>query len=532
MNEQVLKAYKNETHAPFTDSLTGVYTHGIFQLLLKEEIKRAQRYHESFALALIDIDSFSHYNKLHPTATGDRALKTVAKLILENIRDMDMTSRYSGDVFAVILPNSSAREAYAAVDRIRQSVEIHTRRTLTVSAGLASYPGKASNRDNLILEAQDALAQAKGGGKNAVYFLDKEQPSVVEQQFKILIVDDDPRNVKLLGAILAPLNHEIIKAYNGEEALSLMKKLDIDLVLLDIMMPCMDGYEVCRRLKRSEATRLVPIVMVTALDDMDARIRGIKAGADDFICKPPNRIELMARVNSLLRVNKLNKKLTSIENILISMANAVEAKDVYTKGHTQRVADMAMALGKKMGLSVNEIDALRLGGILHDIGKLGVPREILNKPGPLNSEEWQVVKHHPAEAYKICLPLERTLGPALEAIRHHHEKIDGSGYPDGLKGDEVSVLARILSVVDIFDALDSDRPYRKGMPRKKTFEILHREADEKKLDAKIVGHLADMLSPNDLQGCKTAECGRQTGKKYNVASLNAVTEDFKQTSGF
>lgn len=501
MNEQVLKAYEHEIGAPFMDSLTGMYTHGVFQLLLKEEIKKSQRSHESFALALIDIDSFSLYNKLHPTAKGDQALKTVAKLIRENLRDLDMTSRYSGDVFAVIMPNSSAREAYIAIDRIRKFVEVHTQRALTVSAGLASYQGMASNREDFILKAQDALAQAKEGEKNAVYFLEKEQPPVVEQKFRILIVDDDSRNVKLLGAILAPLNHEIIKAYNGEEALSLMKKLDIDLVLLDVMMPCMDGYEVCRRLKRREATRLVPIIMLTALNDMDARISGIKAGADDFICKPPNRIELISRVKSLLRVNKLNKKLTSIENVLISMANAVEAKDVYTKGHSQRVADMSMALGKKMGLPASEIHALRLAGILHDIGKLAVPRDILNKSGPLNSEAWQMIKRHPVESYKICLPLERTLGPALEAIRHHHEKIDGSGYPDGLKGNEVSVLTRILSIVDIFDALDTDRPYRKGMPRKKTFEILHSEANEGKLDANIVGHLIDMLSPqkNDLQ---------------------------------
>ncbi|WP_300675160.1 HD domain-containing phosphohydrolase [Desulfoluna sp.] len=500
MKEQLLKAYEEETHASFVDSLTGAYTHGIFQLLLEEEIKRSQRYHDSFTLVLIDIDSFSLYNKQQNPATGDQALKKVAELIRENIRDLDLISRYSGDVFAVILPKSNAHEAYNAMGRIRMAVESHTRGELTVSAGLASYPEEALNREKLILEAEDALAQAKGGGKNTVYFKEKEKLSVVEQEFKILIVDDDARNVKLLGAILAPFNHEIVKAYNGEEALSLMKKIDIDLVLLDIMMPRMDGYEVCRRFKKSEATRLVPIILVTALDDMEARVKGINAGADDFICKPPNRIELIARINSLLRVNKLNKKLTSIENILISMANAVEAKDVYTKGHIQRVSNMAMALGKRMGLSASEIDALRFAGILHDIGKIAIPREILNKPGPLGLEEWKIVKQHPIEAYKICLPLEKTLGPALEAIRHHHEKLDGSGYPDGLKGEDVSVLARILSVVDIFDALDTDRPYCKGMPREKTFEILHRESDEGKLDAIIVEHLIEMLSPNDLQG--------------------------------
>jgi putative two-component system response regulator len=311
--------------------------------------------------------------------------------------------------------------------------------------------------------------------------------------------------VKLLGAVLAPLNYEIFKSYNGAEALSLIKKVNIDLVLLDIMMPDMDGYEVCRRLKQSEATRLISIVMVTALDDLEARIKGIEAGADDFIIKPPNKVELMARINSLLRVNQLNKKLISIENVLISIASAVEAKDVYTQGHTQRVADMAVALGKKKGLSAIETDALRLGGILHDVGKIGVPREILNKPGPLDPDEWEIIKGHPDSAYRICLPLKKTLGPALEAIRHHHEKLDGSGYPDGIKGEDISVLARILAIVDIFDALDTDRSYRKGMPREKTFKILCQEAGEGKLDKGIVEHLIELLNSNDLQGYKMVE---------------------------
>ena len=497
MEEQLEKDYKKETHASYVDSLTGLHNHGIFQILLEEEIKRSQRYADPFTLALIDIDSFSSYNKRHNPAIGDRALKEVAKHIRENIRNPDVASRYSGDVFAVIFPKSSVHEAYTAVDRVRGSVETHTHGALTVSAGLVSCPKEASNKEILILKAQEALLQAKVRGKNKVCFLDEERKSAAEQKFKILIVDDEPRNVKLLGAVLAPFNHEIFKAYNGEEALSVVKKTDIDLVLLDIMMPYMDGYEVCRRLKRSEATRLVPIVMVTALDDTQARVKGIEAGADDFITKPPNKVELVARINSLLRVNALNKKLTSIESVLISMANTVEAKNTYTQGHIQRVADMAVALGKKMGLSTMETDALRLGGILHDIGKIGVPREILNKPGPLNPDEWEIVKGHPAAGYRICLPLKKTLGPALEAIRHHHEKIDGSGYPDGIKGEEISILARIMAVVDIFDALDTDRPYRKGMPREKTFKILREEADEGKLDNRIVEHLMETMDRND-----------------------------------
>ncbi|CCK81957.1 diguanylate cyclase [Desulfobacula toluolica] len=493
MKEQLIKNYEQETHAPFVDSLTGLFNHGIFQILLQEEIKRSRRYGDTFTLALINIDSFSLYNKRNNPAIGDHLLQKVTKFIKKNLRNPDVAARYSGDEFAIILPKSNLSGAHIALDRIRVSVEKHTHGTLTLSAGLASFPREASNRETLILKAQEALLQAKIMGKNKVCFLKKERIHGPEQKFKILIVDDDSRNVKLMGAVLTPFNHEIFKVYNGEEALSLMKRIDMDLVLLDIMMPHMDGYEVCRRLKKSEDTRLVPIIMLTALDDTQSRIKGIEAGADDFITKPPNRVELTARINSLLRVNQLNKKLISIENILISMANAVEAKDAYTQGHTQRVADMSVALGKKMGLSAMEIDALRLSGILHDIGKIGVPREILNKPGRLNSDEWKSIKRHPAEGYRICLPLKKTLGPALEAIRHHHEKIDGSGYPDGIKGDDISILARIIAIVDIFDALNTDRPYRKGMSREKTFKILREEANKGKLDKKIVEHLIEMI---------------------------------------
>jgi putative two-component system response regulator len=233
--------------------------------------------------------------------------------------------------------------------------------------------------------------------------------------------------------------------------------------------------------------------MLTALDDSESRIKGIEAGADDFITKPPNKIELMARINALLKMNELNKKLASIESVMVSLANAVEAKDEYTQGHTERVSEFCVKLGKKMELSAIEIDALWIGGILHDIGKIGVSRKILNKPGSLDSEEFEIMKTHSVMGYKICLPLEKNLGPALEAILHHHEKLDGSGYPDGINGDEISVLARIMAIADIFDALDTDRPYRKAFPRAKTFEIMLSEANAGKLDKNILEHLINII---------------------------------------
>jgi putative two-component system response regulator len=264
-------------------------------------------------------------------------------------------------------------------------------------------------------------------------------------------------------------------------------------MLLDIMMPGLDGYEVCKRIKARDSTRFVPIILITALDDLQAKVRGIEAGADDFLTKPANREELLARTRALVRVRELNRNLVSVENALFSLASAVEAKDNYTLGHTQRVANLAVALGKRLKLSEKEVFSLRLGGILHDVGKIGISEEILNKPGKLEDQEWEVMKNHPEIGYRICLPLKSTLGLALDVVRHHHEKLDGSSYPDGLKGDEVSLAARIMCVVDIYDALVTERPYRKAMPKKQALEILLEEVAAGKLDRRVVAELDDLV---------------------------------------
>ena len=293
--------------------------------------------------------------------------------------------------------------------------------------------------------------------------------------------------------MLIPLEYQVVKASSGEDALSVVEKIDVDLILLDIMMPVMDGFEVCRRLKGKETTRLIPIVMVTALDDINSKVKAIDAGADDFLIKPPNKIELLARTKSLVKIRKLNRSLTSIENVVFSLANAVEAKDSYTQGHVERVSNMAVNLGKKMGLDRKELDALRLGGALHDIGKISVSSTILNKPGPLDAEEWEVMKKHTDLGYKICMPLKTNLGMALEVIRYHHEKLDGSGYPEGLIGSEIPPVAQVMAVVDIYDALITDRPYRKGMDKKKVISILRDEGAQGKLDQKIIEYLVEMI---------------------------------------
>ena len=488
--------YENEIGAPFTDSLTGLYNNGFFQISLENEIKRFERYGNAFSIALIDVDSFSHFNQSHGPLEGDRLLKEVAAVIKKNSREVDLTARYSGNIFAVIVTRSNCQEALIFANRVRRDVAKNSNGDSTVSIGLASCPDDATCARNLLNKANDALLKAKLQGKNNIHFVEKANNTGSEVLPTILIVDDDAQNLKLLEGMLVTIDCNIIKANNGIDALKIVNKTTVDLILLDVMMPQMDGYEVCLQLKESEATRLIPVVLVTALDDRDAKIKGIDAGADDFITKPPNKMELVARTKSLIKLKRLNDNLASIEYVLFSLAKTVEAKDEYTKGHVERVSKLAIILGKRLGLTEREMEALRYGGILHDIGKITIPEKILNKPGPLSQEEIEIMKNHPIAGYNICLPLKKNLGYALEVIRQHHERLDGSGYPDGLKNEDLSLVARIMAVVDIYDALVTDRAYRKGLKLEKALEILARQANEKKLDKDVVDKLIEVVSDN------------------------------------
>jgi len=495
MNEQMSKKPGSMAADSLTDNLTGLLNRDVFQLILELESMKSHRYGTPFTLALLNLDSFSLYNRQNGTAKGDSILRETARIIKKSVRRCDIAARYSGNIFAVILTKSDAESSHIAVERIRLELETFTREKLTLSAGLVTCPRDASDGNSLIEKAMEALSRARTDGENRIYFSrSKAQPAAGRKPI-ILLVDDDHRNVRFMEALLgaSDYDYEVIKAYDGNEALSIVDGTEVDLVLLDIMMPGLNGYEVCRRLKENEGTRMIPVIMLTALSDREDKINGIKAGADDFIVKPPDKAELIARINSLLNVSFLNKKLTSIENVLISMTNAVEAKDIYTQGHSARVSDIAVSLGRKMNLQEEEIYALRIGGILHDIGKIGIPGEILNRPGTLTPNEFEIIKTHPEAGYKICQPLQKTLGSALDVIRHHHEKLDGSGYPEGLKKKDISVISRIMCIADIFDALTSSRPYRGALSREGALETLDKEAREGKLDKEIVEYLREII---------------------------------------
>jgi cyclic di-GMP phosphodiesterase len=301
----------------------------------------------------------------------------------------------------------------------------------------------------------------------------------------ILVVDDQPLNVELLEADLTEYGYDVLSAYDGKAALEKVKSDQPDLILLDVMMPRMDGFEVCRRLKRDPETMLIPIVMVTALSEKADRIRGIEVGVDDFLTKPYDRQELQARVKSLLRVKHFTDELERAEAVIGSLAISVEAKDSYTEAHCNRLSFYSVQVGRMFDLPHEQLRALRLGGTLHDVGKIGIPDAILNKKGRLTPEEFTVMREHPVIGYNICKPL-RSLRHVLPIIRHHHERVDGSGYPDGLAGGEIPLTARILTVVDVYDALRTERPYKPAFDKEKALAILEEETEKGWYDPEVL----------------------------------------------
>jgi putative two-component system response regulator len=313
----------------------------------------------------------------------------------------------------------------------------------------------------------------------------------------VMVVDDDPRSRKLIEAYLFPQNYNLVTAADGTEALEKLKDNSVDLIVLDVMLPGISGYEVCKKVKSDSDLRLIPIIMMTSLDGKEDKIKGIQAGTDDFLTKPIDPQEITARVKSLLRVRHLNEQLEKVENILFTLAKALEAKDPYTEGHSERVTDFAIKLAREIGLSKESQELLDKAGKMHDIGKVGVPETILNKPGPLTKEEFNYIKKHAVLSEKICDPL-RSMREILGIIRHHHENFNGKGYPDGLQGDSIPLEARILSIADAYDAMSSDRPYRKKLSKQEVVKRL-KEGAGSQWDPKLVDIFVKILESSDEQ---------------------------------
>jgi len=312
----------------------------------------------------------------------------------------------------------------------------------------------------------------------------------------ILVVDDEPANVDLVQSYLKANSYKVIKAYSGEEALKKAFADPPDLILLDVMMPDISGFEVCRRLKSDNRTQLIPVILLTALQDFQSKIQGLEAGADEFLSKPFNLTELLTRVRNLLRIKRLTDQLEQTESVIFALARAVEAKDSYTKEHILRIANYAERLGRALNLESQEILAIRYGGILHDIGKIGVSEAILRKPGPLTEQEWLEIRKHPIIGESIIQPMRfaNKVGPI---VRGHHERWDGKGYPDGLKEKAIPLGARIVALVDSYDAMTTDRPYRKALSIKRACGEIEQDAGSK-FDPELVPIFLKLLKEGAL----------------------------------
>jgi cyclic di-GMP phosphodiesterase len=309
---------------------------------------------------------------------------------------------------------------------------------------------------------------------------------------RILVAEDEADTRSVLGQMLEALGYNALLTENGQSAFDAITDKPPDLVLSDVMMPVMDGFELCMRIKSNPKTRLVPVVLLTGLGGVEDRVRGIDSGADDFISKPFQLSELSARIRSLLRLKQFTDDLEHAESIIFSLAMTVEAKDSYTDGHCKRLSQYSVEIGTRFDLNEDDLQALRRGGILHDIGKISIPDAILLKPGPLSPEERKIMRTHPSRGEEICKPL-RSLHSSLPIIRYHHERIDGTGYPDHLKGEEIPLNARIIASVDFIDALVTERPYRGPLPMNEALRMAHAAADNGHLDKEVIIQVEDLI---------------------------------------
>jgi putative two-component system response regulator len=311
---------------------------------------------------------------------------------------------------------------------------------------------------------------------------------------EILIADDDDASVRFLRRLLTREGHQVAVAATADAALAVCAVKPPDILLVDLVAPRGQGFDLCRILKTQPATRFIPVVILTSQSDRRDRMRGIEAGCDDFLVKPFDAAELHARIQSLVRLKRYTDDLESAEAVIMGMAATIEARDPSTNGHCQRLAHYATRLGREINLDESDLSALARGGFLHDIGKIAVPDAVLLKDGELDPYESRVMRKHPLVGDNLCAGL-RSLNQVRPIVRYHHERLDGTGYPDGLRNSEVPLLAQVVSVVDIFDALTTDRPYRVARPADVALQILADESTKGWRDRVLVDAFVNAVTP-------------------------------------
>jgi putative two-component system response regulator len=315
---------------------------------------------------------------------------------------------------------------------------------------------------------------------------------------RVLVVDDDTSVSTLLERLLVRDGYVVTVASDGPAALAAVAADPPDVILMDVVMPGMDGLAVCRSLKNDPTTRLTPVVLITGLADRETKINGRAAGADDFLTKPVDVQELLARVRSLARFKRYTDDLDSAASIIMALAVMIEARAGHTEGHCHRIANHATALGRRLGLDQDALQALYRGGFLHDIGMLAIPDSVVCRRGPLEPEEFELVKSHTIIGEGLCRNL-RSLNAVRPIVRHHHERFDGSGYPDGLRGDEIPLVAQIIGLIDAYDALTTERPYQPAHSIDEALAVLRQQVDKGWRAPQLVEHFAAIVRSGKLE---------------------------------
>lgn len=321
---------------------------------------------------------------------------------------------------------------------------------------------------------------------------EKEKPPL------ILVVDDVEAHLELIEAVLTTERYRVEATTDVKKAIRFTETHSPELAILDVMMPGMNGYELCKRLKSTSRRKFFPIILVTSLNQVEDKITGLEAGADDFFSKPFNTLELITKIRSLIKLERLQDELECSEDIIFTLAITIEAKDYYTKGHSERVGNLSAEFAGFLGFPDKDIISIRKGGILHDIGKIGINEAILLKSARLSEDETTLVRDHPVIGSKICKPLY-SLRQVLPIIRSHHERWDGKGYPDGLTGNEIPVMARMVNIIDTFDAMTSIRPYRNGVfTREEVIATMKKEKMSGQWDPHLTGKFIEMMEKQYL----------------------------------
>lgn len=322
----------------------------------------------------------------------------------------------------------------------------------------------------------------------------------------VLLVGDDPETARSLTTSLAGAGHEVVTARDGATALRLLPTRRFDLILCGLALPDMDGVELSRAIKQAPATQDIPVVVLSPAEDEREHARALEAGADDFVVQPFDGATLLALINAQLRIRRLNGQLNDVEGIVLALARALDDREAGSGGQAERIAHWATQLGSAIGLPEAELVQLYKAALLHDVGTVGVPAAILAKRGPLEPAEFAQVKQHPEIGEQLLTPLP-VADQLLPAVRHHHERVDGQGYPDGLRGDHIPLFGRILAIADAFVALTSDRPYRSRLSRPQALDLLRRDSG-RQWDASLVARFIDLVEEAQVTASEIESAGQ------------------------